>query len=401
MRYVWLVTLLGTLGWAQENVNSRYTVESVEISGVPETRLSKGLRARMQELIGQKFSQQKVSELARSIRKELPGRSVSQKIARGLQLDHVKVIFESRRHRREHFDFDTLRALYHSRQGWSGDLSAGFRIESSVFRFGIVSDADPLVERYAGVKAGYEKRGIGTDRLRLAFQFESYHQMWNRTTLSSPDPGIYRTRQNFQPQLTVLPARGLRLSFGASFQRFQTQFPAARTEASNAAIGTLRYDRSLEDSASNTHRFEAGYSLRAATRTLDSDFVYARHTGDFRYTLSHHRNRLIAHVTGGVMNGRAPLFERFVLGNSTTLRGWNKFDVAPLGGDRVAHGALEYGYGDFRLFYDTGAVWTHGQQPEAKHSIGLGFRMREFFLAVAFPVRAGRAEPIFMTGVNF
>ena len=42
------------------------------------------------------------------------------------------------------------------------------------------------------------------------------------------------------------------------------------------------------------------------------------------------------------MNGRAPLFERFTLGDSRTLRGWSKFDVAPVGGSRVAHGSLEY-----------------------------------------------------------
>ena len=32
----------------------------------------------------------------------------------------------------------------------------------------------------------------------------------------------------------------------------------------------------------------------------------------------------------GVLTGTAPLFERFSLGNTTTLRGWNKYDLAPL-----------------------------------------------------------------------
>jgi len=413
MKHLWLLAFLGTGLWAagqepNSNVNSRYTVESVEVSGVPESRLSKGLRARLHQMVGQKFSQEKVREVARRIRQEFPGRRVSEKVVRGMKLEHVKVIFEvARRHPgREHFDVSAPRGLYHAKQGWSGELDATIKIETSALKFGIVSDGDRLLERYAGVRAGYENRKLGTEHVRLAFQFESYHQIWNRTTLLALDrapgaPGIYRTRQNFQPQLNLLPARGLRLSFGASFQRFQTQFPAARTESANAAIGTLRYDRSLEDSASNVHRFEAGYSLRAATKALDSDFVYARHLWDFRYTLSRHRNLLTVHFVSGVMNGRAPLFERFVLGNSTTLRGWNKFDVAPVGGDRVVHNTVEYGYHHFRIFYDTGAVWTRGQDPEGKHSVGLGFRTGEFFLALAFPVKAGRAEPIFMTGLNF
>src|SRR6478735_1117317 len=47
-------------------------------------------------------------------------------------------------------------------------------------------------------------------------------------------------------------------------------------------------------------------------------------------------------VFGGILNGDAPLFERFTLGDSSTLRGWSKFDLAPVGGTRVAHGSLEY-----------------------------------------------------------
>lgn len=412
MKPVWWILLLLAAAQAagsqehEGNVNSRYTVESVEVSGIPESRLSKRLRARLHELVGQKFSQERVRELARRIRSEFPGRSVSERIVRGIKLEHVKVIFEVSRHETEHFDVSANRALYHSKQGWSGELEGAVKIQTSRIAFGIVSDADPLLERFAGVKARYENRSVGSDHIRLAFQFESYHQIWNRTTLlaleRSPDvPGIYRTRQNFQPLLTVILTRPLRFSVGASFQRFQTQFPAARTESANAMIGTLRYDQSLEDSASNVHRFEAGYSLRAASRSLDSDFVYTRHTGDFRYTLSRGRNLLIAGFLAGVMNGRAPLFERFVLGNSATLRGWSKFDVAPLGGDRMAHGTIEYGYRHFRIFYDTGAVWNDGQDADPKHSLGVGLRAGAFYVALAFPLKAGRAEPIFMTGLNF
>ena len=61
------------------------------------------------------------------------------------------------------------------------------------------------------------------------------------------------------------------------------------------------------------------------------------------------------------ISGRAPLFERFVLGTSSTLRGWNKFDIDPLGGDRMVHNTLEYRYRMLEVFYDTGAVWNRGQ----------------------------------------
>jgi outer membrane protein assembly factor BamA len=115
-------------------------------------------------------------------------------------------------------------------------------------------------------------------------------------------------------------------------------------------------------------------------------------------------------AAAGRLAGRAPLFERFTLGNSATLRGWNKFDVAPLGGERMAHATLEYRFKSFQVFYDAGSVWDRGRQAVAKHSAGFGIRedkgaarlvMPGFFATVAFPIRSGRAAPMFMVGVNF
>jgi hypothetical protein len=388
------------------NVNSRYTVEAVEVAGVEEAKLSKALREDLHKMIGEKFDQQAVERLLARLRSEFPGRSVSHKLHRGLKPEHVKLVITVWRH---HLDVNGTvnQALYHSKQGWSGALEVSpYSSHNNRFSFGILSNADDLLERFAGLTAGYERKALGSDKVRLKFQFESFHQIWNRTTLielaRSPEvPGIYRTRQNFQPTLSVLPARGLTLSLGTSFQRFQTQFPAARTEAANALVTTLRYDRQLEDSVANRHRLEAGYNLRAATRTLSSDFVYARHAFDFNYKLSRGRHRLENRFAAGVMTGRAPLFERFTLGNSYTLRGWNKFDVAPLGGNRVVHNALEYRYRPLKVFYDAGAVWSRGQDPAPKHSLGVGVGHHGFMIALAFPIKDGRAEPVFMAGMIF
>jgi outer membrane protein assembly factor BamA len=95
------------------------------------------------------------------------------------------------------------------------------------------------------------------------------------------------------------------------------------------------------------------------------------------------------------------LFERFSLGNSATLRGWNKFDMAPLGGNRTVHNELEYRYRIFRVFYDTGAVWNRSQQAAAKHSLGFGLFHHDFTVCIAFPIKDGRAEPVFMAGLTF
>jgi len=413
MRYRWFLTLLlpGLLAAGAErqqltNVNSRYTVEAVEVSGIQESTISKPLREDLQRIVGEKYDQGKLDSLIKRLRSEFPGRRVFPRVRRGDKPEQVKVTIVVARHTFEG-NIAANKLLYHSKQGWTGDLGITFPDRgNNRFSFGILSNADDLLERYAGIRAGYERRSLGTDRVRLGFQFESYHNKWNPTTLRelgrSPEaPGIYRTRQNFEPTFTLLPARGLQFTVGTSFQRFQTQFPAARTEAANAVITTLRYDRQLEDSAANRHRLEAGYSLRAATRTLSSDFAYARHVWDLRYRLARGHNRLEDHVTAGVLTGRAPLFERFSLGNSTTLRGWNKFDVAPLGGNRTVHNELAYRYRIFRVFYDTGAVWNRGQKAAAKHSLGFGLFHHDFTVCIAFPIKDGRAEPVLMAGLTF
>src|SRR4029077_14434955 len=105
------------------------------------------------------------------------------------------------------------------------------------------------------------------------------------------------------------------------------------------------------------HDVRAAYSLRAATQVLESDAVFARHQTDARYRLRRGHQDLSVGFLAGTISGQAPLYERFILGNAETLRGWNKFDLDPLGGSHMAHGSIDYTYRGFLVLYDTGAVW--------------------------------------------
>jgi hypothetical protein len=53
------------------------------------------------------------------------------------------------------------------------------------------------------------------------------------------------------------------------------------------------------------------------------------------------------------------------------------------------------------VFYDTGAVWDRPQDRDPKQSVGVGFKKEALQLAVAFPVRVGRVDPIFYAGMSF
>ncbi len=387
------------------NVNSRYVVEGIDIRGAEDRKLSDDLTEEIHQRIGQRFSQDAIDDLARRIRKDLRARTVASKVVRGSEAERVRVVFEVGLQREQESGYHLTKFVYHSKQAWSakawGDIDLG---DNATLLVGIASDADDLLERYAGLGAGFEARKIGSDRVRLGFLFENYHEQWNRATLQSPD--IYRTRRGFQPALTVLLARPLKLTVGAAFHQLQMQYPAVRNLAANAATAALRYQQRFHGAGKEKQEVRASYEVRAAARTLDSDFVYARHQWTAAYKIGGPNQEVVASFTGGRLSGHAPLFERYSLGNSTTLRGWNKFEVAPLGGDRAAHNSLEYrhridGGTQLLAFYDVGAVWNRGGPAEARHAVGFGLRTWRFQTALAFPVRSGRMEPMFMAGVYF
>ena len=417
MRFVWLGCLLlsGSLLSAgtqdsEFNVNTHYTVETVVISTEEWTtnlaadhdrhgKLSSTLRKDVAALIGEKLNPTMLEDVAHRLRKEFRARTVEHHVQRGKTPDYVQVVYEIKL-RPARFDVSVPKFLYHSEQTWSGALEATASLRHNGVTFGAVSDGDELAERYSGVVARYENNRLGSDRLQFRFQYEDYHQQWDQSAEQAGLGGLYRGRRNIEPEVTFVLAAPLKLTVGASFQQMANQFPAAPSESANAVISTLRYHRRLEGMDSQ-HDLDAAYSLRAATRVLSSDFAYARHRLQFRYMMTRGKNVVIDEATAGVLTGRAPLFEQFVLGNASTLRGWNKFEMDPRGGNRAVHNTVEYRYGAFQVFYDTGSVWDRGDAAVVRHSAGVGLRQGIFSIALAFPLREGRIEPIVMMGMNY
>jgi outer membrane protein assembly factor BamA len=398
------------------NVNSRYTVESVDVTNTHHYRLSTSILDEMHRLIGARLNDDAVKRVANKIRGELRAHDVTFKLLRGGNPESVKVLFEVEKGQSD-FDVSIPKFAYNSREGGSGVGEVTGRFGANAFTFAGLSDGDSLAERYSGIQAKYERLTVGSDRISLGFEFDAYHEQYNQTTLSaiqtgadssSLGAGAYRSRMNFEPSATFVLAKPLTLTIGFSFEQLQPQLSAAPSESANAVINTLRYRERWIDSDDTNQELDAGYNLRAATRSLGSDLAYTRHAVNVRYLLIHDHQLIEVALLGGLIYGRAPLFERFVLGDNTTLRGWDKYDLDPLGGNRMIHGSVTYGYRVVRVFYDTGAVWEQGTAPEAKHSAGVGissglglFQKGAVLLAVAFPIRPGRVEPVFIAGMNF
>lgn len=393
------------------NVNTRYRVEQVQIKSDPwrEPRISVPLQQRINAIVGQNLNREALDALASELKKDLRVPRVTVRVSKGQMPDRVVVTFEAGE-KEKGFDIDIERFLYHSKQGWTGEGGAAIRFHGNKLTFGLVSDADRLMERYAGIQAGFERYNLGTDRVGLRFRFLDYHQQWNLTTLSTAQPGdLYRTRQHFVPEVIVRVAKPLEWSAGVDFARYRTFLPnpvalgpAARTASSNAAVTTLRY-RQRWGAAGDPYRqeFRASYGLRSGTGLLESDALFTRQMTEAEYRLKHGYQEVRVGFLGGRIGGAAPMFERFVLGNAETLRGWNKFDIAPTGASRAVHGSIDYTWRSFLLFYDTGSSWNVTEDPEQKQSLGLGLRAGGFEFAVGFPVKTGRANPVVYVGMNF
>ncbi len=394
---------------ADTNVNQRYTIESVSVAGVhvTEAKLPYSLRQRLSALVGERCDAALLEDLAADLRKELHLREVRQRLSRGSQPDRIRVNFEVVRKNAD-FDISVPKFLYSSEQGFTGEIDAGAQIHQNSFTFGVLSNGDDLTERFTGILVRYEDSNLGSEKLRFGITVEDYHELWNEATRvaaeSAPGFDLYRTRRNIAPYLSFVVAKNLTVSAGTSFEQMEPENPAAGLHSANAFTADAHYGSKIEgDGIQQT--VDGTYSLRVGMRGLGSDYAYSRHLVTLRYELKSGRQMASVDFMGGSIVGQAPSFERFVLGNSSTLRGWDRYAIDPLGGSRVVHNSVTYGYqlgeGTGQIFYDCGALWDADRMAQFRHSLGIGYRQGVFALTMAFPVVQGRIAPVFMAGMNY
>jgi outer membrane translocation and assembly module TamA len=161
-----------------------------------------------------------------------------------------------------------------------------------------------------------------------------------------------------------------------------------------------------------SHNWGVSYRVSAGTAAIDSDFIYARHEAKAGYTFVGDPHSIQIDFLAGRITGNAPMIERFSIGNARTLRGWNKYEIDPLGGNRVVYGSATYRYKIIGGFYDVGSVWDAGQSRVVRQSAGVKFSKSRcgrtfimphpdcFSLAVGFPIHGDRARPALMLGLG-
>jgi hypothetical protein len=391
---------------AETNVNQRYTIESVSIAGVrfDQAKIPASLRRRILSMVGARCDVAALDDLASELRRELHLRDVNRRLLKGSQPDRVRVDFQVQR---KIIDVSVPKFLFHSQQGFTGEADVSTRAGQNAFTLGAVSNGDDLAERFTGLVVRYENARVGSDKVLFDVQIEDYHEQWNAATRSAIQPGsslmLYRSRVNVAPEFRFIVARSLTVSLGASLERMDSEDRVDAPREANALTAEVRYGHKIEGDDVQ-HTFDARYNLRAGSRELGSEYSYSRHVVSLRYELKSGRKTVSDEMIAGSVAGQAPFFERFVLGSDSTLRGWDRYAIDPIGGDRMVHNSMTYGYqfGDrtAEAFYDCGALWNTGRAAQLRHSFGIGYRQGIFVLSMALPVE-GRIAPVFMAGMNY
>ena len=317
-----------------------------------DSEISQSLRDRLQALVGKRLDHDEAEELNDRLEAERPGFDVHRRISRGSERGRIRVVFEfSEKEGTRWIPFTGSRSkfVYHSEQGWSGvlDIPMGSRNHRVIAGFAFDNN-DDLIEEYSGFRFGFESRKLATDRLGARVEVARFNDSWRDATLFAlaADPSIpeaYRSRLTVEPLVTFALTPFVRVTGGASISELESLSHSPDSQMASALVARVDYDQRWYQPRI-TQRLEASYELRSATEALESDLIYKRHLGKVRYRYTQRRSTVIADLALGGITGDAPLFERFSLGDSSTLRGWNKFDIAPAGGDRLFHASLEYRY---------------------------------------------------------
>ena len=391
------------------DANARYLIERVETRGISESDLADNLNAEVQTLVGKPLGSEDVDQVEAKVRTAFPDYEVSRRVIRGRRSGEIRLLFIlDKRESARWLRFAPMKSnlLYHSDQGWGALMD--FPISGGNFRVTPIlalDHGDELIEEYSGFGVRVESRKLGTERLGASFEWTTFDQDWRDVTLAAlaanPGiPGAYDDRTTVTPLVNFAVTRQLSVGGGVAITEIEPLSGAPESQMANAYLGRVRFDTRWEQGAAD-HAVDAQFTVRSASETLESDFTYTRYFGQAEYAYRRSQHTVLVSGLAGGVDGTAPLFERFSLGDSQTLRGWNKYDIAPAGGERVFHTSLEYRYSGLAFFLDSGTVWDTGADKRVRVAAGLGFHSDPFFMTLGFPLNTDDVRAVFTTGVRF
>jgi hypothetical protein len=412
-RVVFVVARIRDQG--RTNINEKYTVEAVEVRGVKDSDISQPVRDALNGMVGKPFDTDEAERLGNRLRDELLQYDIVRTTTRGTEQGRIKLIYHASRKesarwlRYEQMDSN---AVFHSDQGWGANLplivgSPNFHVVP-YFPWDTVEGS---VEERTGFGVTVESRKVGTDRLGVYFDWHTYDTTWQDPTLAAvalnPQlPALYRNRMSFTPLVKFAITPQVSVAGGVSVNELDPEVPdpdvfAGDSQMANAVIGSIRFHQGWTEEDRTRHNVSAAFTVRAGTESLQSDLVYEHYLGEAQYIFHHRKHRVIASFMAGGLTGDAPYFERFTLGDTRTLRGWNKYDIAPAGGDRMFYTSVQYRFHGVAMFLDSGSVWDDGTEKRVRFSTGVGFNPGPVFFTLAFPINTDEFRAVFAMGFRW
>ena len=396
----------------ETNINEKYVVEDVVIRGVRDRDITAEMRADQQALVGKPVDSELAERLATRLRTAFTGYDVERRTGRGSQPGRIRLFFQltrTERLRLLRFEPQEANAVFHSDQGWGAllPLTIGTR-DFHVVPYFAFDVSDDLIEEYSGGGVRFESRKVGTERLGVYFDWSTFDQTWRDQTLvalpAHPNvPALYRNRVSVTPLVKFAITPRLSVAGGVNINELDPlEELSFNSQMANAAIGSVRFNQRWTQSSGMRHDLEAAFTVRAGTDALESDLEYKRYLGQADYLFHKSKHQVFVTSMFGGISGDAPLFERFSLGDSRTLRGWDKYDIAPVGGDRMFYASAEYRYARLlALFLDSGSVWDTGTEKRVRFSTGFGFTPGPVFFMVGFPLNTDEFRVVFTMGIRF
>lgn len=276
-----------------------------------------------------------------------------------------------------------------------------------------------------GARVNFRQPYLFSPRHSLLLSGQSWHTNEPAYTLNTNGGriAVERTFPRPGPFARRSASSALSVAYTNEFQSYQVSDLALNTPSFSKTLialgldplnGTARgllssvsaqYHRSTADSTVNARR---GYTLDArveqAGRVFRGDYEFVETILEGRaYAALGDRAVVAVKARGGSIgvprgdNLKVPFYRRYWLGGSTSLRGWGRFDVAPLfdglpiGGHTMAEASAEVRVPVWRdlsavVFADAGNVWNNAWDfnvGDLRYDVGPGLR----YLTPIGPIR--------------
>ena len=264
-----------------------------------------------------------------------------------------------------------------------------------------IDNGDDLIEEFSGFGLRVESRKVGTERLGAFFEWSTYDQTWRDSTLATlavtrgfralPQPD----ERDAALEICVHPAR----ERGRGREHHRTGSAGRAGARDGQRRHRIHRFSQRWKTGSGPRQPSRPFSVHAGTSTLESDLIYERYLG--QATTGPGGQAQSSCRQGGPINGDAPLFERFSLGDSRTLRGWNKYDIAPAGGDRMFLRVDRVPLSRPRDVPRFRIGRRRRQTARIRFSTGLGFNPGPVFFTLGFPLNTEEFRAVFTMGLRF